>query len=121
MNAETSETDVSPSPSAKTGRSGTATTADGPAGSAILRPLSPRLTEAIEARGLDPELLEKHGVGASDRLPGDCVGIPFFDQGVRVATKYRTLTGEKRSQDAGGRQIFWNIACLRDETLARSL
>jgi twinkle protein len=120
MNAETSETDVSPSPSATTGRSGTATTADGPAGSAILRPLSPRLTEVIEARGLDPELLEKHGVGASDRLPGDCIGIPFLDQGVRVATKYRTLTGEKRfTQDAGGRQIFWNIACLRDETLAK--
>ena len=99
--------------------SGTATTADGPAGSAILRPFEARHVAAIEARGLDPELLERLGVGASGRLPGDCIGIPFFDQGVRVATKYRTLGGDKRfTQDAGGRQIFWNLDCLRDETLA---
>jgi twinkle protein len=42
-----------------------------------------------------------------------------MDGGVRVATKYRTLTGEKLfTQDKGGRQILWNLDCLRDETLA---
>lgn len=82
-------------------------------------PLQPRHAAAIEARGLDPELLVKYGVGASDRLGGDCIGIPFMVDGVRVATKYRTLTGEKRfTQDAGGRQVLWNVDCLRDETLA---
>ena len=36
-----------------------------------------------------------------------------------IGTKYRTLTGEKKfTQDAGGRQIFWNLDCLRDSSLA---
>lgn len=99
---------------------GTAGTAGGAGASAILTALEPRHIAAIEARGLDPELLVRHGVGASARLPGDCIGIPFFEQGVRVATKYRTLTGEKAfTQDAGGRQVFWNGDVLRDESLAR--
>lgn len=118
MNERTARIDASASPSATTAPSGTAGTAAGKAGSAILTPLQARHIAAIEARGLDPELLEKLGVGASDRLPGDAIGIPYFDGGVRVATKYRTLTGEKRfTQDAGGRQILWNLDCLRDDTL----
>jgi twinkle protein len=119
MNENTATTDAFPSPSAAMAPSGSATTAAGPAAFAILKPLEPKHLEAIEARGLDPELLETLGVGASGKLPGDCIGIPFFDNGVRVATKYRTLTGDKRfTQDAGGRQIFWNLDCLRDDTLA---
>lgn len=119
MNESTARTDVSPSRSQATAPSGSATTAAGPAGSAILRPFSPSIVAAIEARGLDPELLATLGVGASDRLPGDCIGIPFLDQGVRVATKYRTISGDKKfTQDAGGRQILWNVDCLRDDTLA---
>lgn len=107
-----------PSPSPATEQSGSATTATGKGASAILTPLQPSHIAALEARGLDAELLVKLGVGASSRLSGDCIGIPYFDNGVRVATKYRTLTGEKRfTQDAGGRQILWNIDCLRDETL----
>lgn len=115
----TAATDASPSPSPAAAQNGSATTAGSRAGSAVLTPLGPRHIEALEARGLDVELLVKLGVGASNRLPGDCIGIPYFDNGVRVATKYRTLTGEKRfTQDAGGRQILWNIDCLRDETLS---
>lgn len=107
-----------PSPSPATAPSGAATTAASRAGSAILTPLDQNHIEALEARGLDVELLVRLGVGASSRLAGDCIGIPYFDNGVRVATKYRTLTGEKRfTQDQGGRQILWNIDCLRDETL----
>jgi len=119
MNADTAKNGASQSRSRTTGSSGTAGTADGRAGSAILRPFTPNHIAALEARGLDPELLARLGVGASDRLPGDCIGIPFLDQGVRVATKYRTISGEKRfTQDAGGRQILWNVDCLRDDTLA---
>lgn len=119
MNESTARTDASASPSPVTAPSGTATTAATPAASAILIALTDRHLAAIEARGLDPELLVKHGVGASRKLGGDCIGIPYFDNGVRVATKYRTLTGEKRfTQDAGSRQILWNIDCLRDQTLA---
>ncbi len=109
---------ASPSPSQPTAPPGSVTTAAFAAGAATLKPLTDAHLAAIEARGLEPELLVRHGVGASDRLPGDAIGIPFFDQGVRVATKYRTLTGEKRfTQDKGGRQILWNVDCLRDETL----
>lgn len=119
MNDETARNGASRSRSKTAESSGTAGTADGKAGSAILKPLTPAHIAALEARGLDPELLVRLGVGASDRLHGDCIGIPFMDGGVRVATKYRTLTGEKRfTQDAGGRQILWNLDCLRDDTLA---
>ncbi len=118
MSDERSEFDAFQSSSSPTEQDGTAFTANGPAASE-LRPLTERHVKAIETRGLDPELLATLGVGASDRLRGDCIGIPFFDGETRVATKYRTLTGEKRfTQDAGGRQIFWNLNCLRDPSLA---
>lgn len=108
----------SASQSPQTEQCGSATIATGPVGSAILMPFSPAHIAAIEARGLDPELLLRHGVGASNRLAGDAIGIPFFNEGVRVATKYRTLTGDKKfTQDAGGRQVLWNVDCLRDDTL----
>lgn len=117
--ATTAGSAASASPSTATAPGGSATTAAGKAGSAILRPLGQSHIEALEARGLDVELLVRLGVGASGRLPGDCIGIPYLDNGVRVATKYRTL-GEVKAftQDAGGRQILWNIDCLRDPTLA---
>lgn len=119
MSAETARTDASASPSPPTAQPGSATIAAGKAASAVLTPLTDRHFAAIEARGLDPELLVKHGVGASRRLDGDCIGIPYFENGVRVGTKYRTLTGEKRfTQDVGSRQILWNVDCLRDDTLA---
>lgn len=83
-----------------------------------MRPMPQETIAAIEERGLDAELLLKHGVAASDRLHGDCIAIPYFDGDKRVATKYRTLSGEKRfTQDEGGAQIFWNVNCLRDITL----
>lgn len=119
MNESTARNGASASPSAPTTPSGIATTAAGPVASAILRPLSEAHIVAIEARGLDPELLAKHGVGASGKLAGDCIGVPYFDNEVRVATKYRTLSGDKKfTQDVGSRQIFWNIDCLRDGSLA---
>jgi len=88
---------------------------------AAIKPLTPRLIEILEARALDVELLAKHGVGASNRLNGDCIAIPYFENGIRVNTKYR-LIGEAKgfTQDEGARKVFWNVDCLRDETLANS-
>jgi twinkle protein len=115
----TDPTLASVSPSTATEPSGSAGTAGSRAAFATLKPLEAHHLVALEERGLDAELLVKHGVGASDKLPGDCIGIPFIDGGVQVAMKYRTLTGSKRfSQDKGGKQILWNVDCLRDETLA---
>lgn len=90
-------------------------------GSAILMPFQDRHLAALEERALDPELMVRLGVGASNRLGGNCIGIPYFDKSQRVATKYRTITGEKRfTQDAGGAQILWNVDCLRNETLTKA-
>ena len=120
MTEATEKTAASPSPSSPTRGtpSGSATTAAGAAPSAT-RPLEEHHIAALEARGLDPELLvTRLGVEASDRLPGDAIAIPFLDGGVCVATKHRTLGPDKRfTQEAGGRQIFWNLDCLRDDTL----
>lgn len=80
--------------------------------------MSAALVQAIEARGLDVELLVKLGAHGSGRLGPDTLAIPYRDGGVTVATKYRTLGDDKRfTQDAGGRQILWNLDCLRDESL----
>ena len=108
----------SPSRPMQSAPSGSATTAAGAVPCAP-RQLEERHIAALEARGLDPELLARLGVEASDRLPGDAIAIPFLAGGARVATKHRTLGPDKRfTQEAGGRQIFWNLDCLGDDTLA---
>lgn len=91
--------------------SGCATTAAGVA------PFGTAQLTAISARGLDPELMARLGVGASDRL-ADGIAIPFVENGIVVACKHRTLGRDKRfTQEAGGRQVFWNVDCLADESL----
>lgn len=106
----------SASRSTKTGRDGSATTADGRAAREM--PLTERHITALEARGLDPEMALRYGVSGSEVLGGDAIAIPYVDDGKRVGRKHRTLTGEKRfTQDKGTPQIFWNVDCLRDDTL----
>jgi twinkle protein len=109
--------DASPSPSNPSVRFGIATIADGLAAYG-LKELSDRHIAAIEGRGLDPELLLKLGVGASVKLGGEAIGIPFIDGGKIVALKHRTLGADKRfTQDVGGKQVLYNVDCLLDPTL----
>lgn len=108
-------TDASASPSTATAPDGSATTADT---TAAPGPLTDRLIAALELRGLDVELLVKLGVGASTRLRGDCIAIPYRQAGVTVNHKYRTIGGAKAfTQDAGAPQIFWNVDALADATM----
>jgi twinkle protein len=117
MTASIAATVVFPSPSIHAAPSGSAITAAGPA-SSMTRPLTDALIGRIEARGLDVELMARLGVEASDRL-AEGIAIPFVESGVVVARKHRTLGDDKRfTQDAGGRQILWNVDCLADDTLA---
>jgi twinkle protein len=117
MNDARNQTHVFPLPSTKREPFGTVGTADMPEQSE-LAPLTDCHIAALSGRGLDIELMVKLGVGASQKLGGDAIGIPYFDDEVRVGCKHRTLTGDKRfAQDIGSRQIFWNVNCLRDETL----
>src|SRR5262245_42530046 len=95
MNAERKTTSASRFSSARTEQSGTAGTAATPEHSE-LGPLTARHIAAISGRGLDVELLVKHGVGASPKLGGDAIAIPYFINETRVGCKHRTLTGEKR-------------------------
>jgi twinkle protein len=119
MSDATRPTDASPSPSDQTSRSGTATTAAGTVGSQTLGVLNSNHIRVLQARGLDVELLVTLGVGASSRLRGNCVGIPYLENGQRVQTKYRTLDADKRfTQDLGGKSVLWNGDVLRDESLA---
>lgn len=84
-----------------------------------MAPLLPHHAALLEARGLDGELLARLGVHTSKRLSGDCIAIPYTDDGVVVNHKYRTLSGDKAfAQDAGAKKCLWNIDCLRDVTLA---
>jgi hypothetical protein len=98
--------------------SGTATTADGPGVVVNLRPLTEAHIAGLEARGIDPEMAVRVGVEASEVLGGDAIAIPYFDDGKIVGRKHRSLSGDKRfTQDKGTPQIFWNVDCLRDDTL----
>jgi twinkle protein len=80
--------------------------------------LSERNSRALEARGLDPELLSRYGVADSSQRGFD-IEIPYFSGGILVNRKYRTIEGEKRfSQDAGGKKCFWNEEAITDASLA---
>jgi len=118
MNAERKTTLVSRLPSTRTEPSGTAGTAAIPEHSE-LGPLTARHIAAITGRGLDVELLVKHGVGASPKFGGDAIGIPYFIGDTRVGCKHRTLTGDKRfTQDVGSHQVLCNVNVLKDTSLA---
>lgn len=81
--------------------------------------LNRRHCSLLEARGLDIELLERLGVGSSERLGPDTIAIPYFRGEEAVGVKYRTIAGEKRfAQDPGSQQILYNRNCLNDPTLA---
>jgi len=75
---------------------------------------------ALEARALSVEMAVQLGwrpcAGPTDDL---WIAIPIIEQGLRVGTKLRTITGKKLfTQDKGTPQIFYNIDCLRDPELA---
>lgn len=74
--------------------------------------------KALEARGLDLEVIARLGVESSDKLPGeDCIAIPFVQGGKVVNHKYRTLANKGFAQDANAVKCLWNIDVLSDETL----
>lgn len=80
--------------------------------------LSGKHLDILQGRGLDASLLVKLGVVSTNTLAGDCIAIPYFDNGEIVNWKYRTITGEKMfSQDKDARKVFWNVGSLRDESL----
>lgn len=81
--------------------------------------LTRRHAELLEARGLDLELLDRLGVESSDRHGADTIAIPYFQDGLAVNHKYRTISGQKQfSQDEGARKIVYNFDCLLDDSLA---
>jgi twinkle protein len=76
--------------------------------------------QELERRGLSVEAAVRLGwrpcVGPTNDL---WISIPYFDNGKRVGTKRRSLTGEKSfNQVPGSAQILWNVDCLRDPALA---
>src|SRR5690242_11840678 len=117
MTEEKDMTNASQSKSQTSVPFGTVGIADGPAAYGLTG-LAGKHIQAIEARGLDVELLLKLGVGASVKLDGDAIGIPYVDDGKIVALKHRTLGPDKRfTQEVGGKQVLYNVDCLRDVTL----
>ena len=81
--------------------------------------LSDRHSEILQARGLDVELLVRHGVDSFEEHGFDGVVIPFYEAGQVINRKRRTIEGEKRFyQDAGARKAFWNVDVISDASLA---
>lgn len=77
--------------------------------------LSTRSGDLLEARGLDPEVLDRLSVADSDKLGPDTIVIPYFRGEQIVGRKFRTITGEKKfTQEVGSEQIFYNWNCIAD-------
>ena len=80
--------------------------------------LNQRLSELLEARGLDIEICSSLGFSSHSMFGPDTLSIPYFEGGIAVNHKFRTLAGEKKfAQDKDARKVFWNIDCLLDSTL----
>ena len=80
--------------------------------------LNDRHVKLLEERGLDAEILERFGIASALQRGSDWVGIPYFEGGAQLNTKYRTIAGEKKfSQQEGARQTFWNSDVLTDTSL----
>jgi twinkle protein len=91
----------------------------GIAGTAVPRAeweLRDQHAQALERRGLSVETAAHLGWRACEGPTDDLwIAIPTIDQGKRVGTKYRTISGEKLfTQEKGTPQILWNIDCLRN-------
>lgn len=73
----------------------------------------------LNERGLDGETLARFGVESVARPGNDSwIRIPYFQAGVIVNNKYRTLAGEKKfNQDSNAKKVFWNRDVISDPSL----
>jgi len=109
----TSEIPLSASQSNMIEFSGTATIVAG-------KELTEESTNLLIGRGLCPETAAKYGVTSSVNHSGDFIVIPYFDNGILVNNKYRRVNkidGFNFQMEQGGKLTFWNVDCLRDESL----
>src|SRR5262245_19142840 len=88
-------------------------------------PIGPVWEAEIIKRGLRAETLERYGIytGRRDRdgnvkpdRDGDVLCFPYFEDGVVVAEKYRTID-KKFWQKAGGKATFWNVDVMHERGL----
>lgn len=80
--------------------------------------ISDTMLETLAARGLDEELVVKHGLASKTVDGGECLIIPFVQKGEVVRRKYRTFGEAKKFwQDKGGVRCAWNEDALRDDSM----
>ena len=90
--------------------------------------MNDQLTAALEARGLDPEVLTRYGVRESVERGPEWVDIPFFVGEEVVNVKSRTIihpsvpeeeakARKRMLQREGGACVFWNRNAITDPTL----
>lgn len=82
-------------------------------------PLTAGLIAQLEARHLDAETAVRYGLRSlKGKGGGEALTINFFKDGTIVNQKFRTLGPDKKFwQTSGGEQCFWNLDCLRDDSL----
>jgi twinkle protein len=91
-------------------------------GNVQTEPLTDAAAGALEARGIDLEVLDRMGIRSVVKRRGkdsrEWIAFPHVDGGEIVHAAFRTVTGEKGFyQHKGGRRCFWNVDCLKDATL----
>lgn len=79
--------------------------------------LDQKLTQWLEARGLDQEIVSRLGVSASQNRGADWIVIPYTRRGETVNRKYRGMDRKEFYQDADGQKIVYNFDCLLDDTI----
>ncbi len=79
--------------------------------------LSDRHLKLIVNRGLDAEIVSRHGIETCEGN-GELIQIPYVLGSETVNHKYRSLDGAKRfRQDKNGTKCFWNFNVITDSTL----
>ena len=80
--------------------------------------LSGRAIGWLEARGLDPELAVKLGLGSSSGAGGEEIVVPYLIGADVVNHKYRTLDDKRHRQDRDAVKCLWNYNAITDPSLA---
>lgn len=90
--------------------SGSATIAGGPGF------IHPRHLEWIEARGIDPALIEKFGICTKHEGGANWLAIPYVERGRTVNHKYRLASEKRHKMDEGAPLILWNHDVLLEQS-----
>ncbi len=74
----------------------------------------PKHLEWIEARGLDPYLLDRLGISTRQEAGRNWLAVPYLENGQERNCKFRGVQDKAHMMTPGAPLIWWNVDCLHD-------